>query len=61
MLIFTNESVLIDYGVSYLRIAGFFLFTDRNFAVLSGYHENKRTCQNNSCDQFLQLSASILF
>ena len=23
MLIFTNESVLIEYGVSYLRIAGF--------------------------------------
>ena len=23
MLFFTNESVLIDYGVSYLRIAGF--------------------------------------
>ena len=23
MLIFTNETVLIDYGVSYLRIAGF--------------------------------------
>ena len=31
MLIFTNEQVLIDYGVSYLKIASFFIFIDRFF------------------------------
>lgn len=34
MLIFTNESVLVEYGVSYLRIACFSYLLSRNFPVL---------------------------
>ena len=42
MLIFTNEPVLIDYGVSYLKIVFFFIFIDRFFAVLYSHDEDIR-------------------
>ncbi|MFR3038569.1 MAG: MATE family efflux transporter [Agathobacter rectalis] len=42
MLIFTNEPVLIDYGVSYLKIASFSLSVDRFFAVLYSHDEDIR-------------------
>lgn len=46
MLIFTNESVLIDYGVSYLRIAGFsYLLTgiSQCYLVIMKTSEHART------------------
>ena len=46
MLIFTNESVLIEYGVSYLRIAGFsYLLTgiSQCYLVIMKTSEHART------------------
>ena len=52
MLIFTNEEVLINYGVSYLKIAGFSYLLTGIFSVLSCYNEDKRARKDNGSHKF---------